>query len=268
MTGRRPTILKLGGSAITDKSQDLKPNLVTIHRAIDSLVGFKDRLVLLHGGGSFAHPFATRAHVQDGYKSKTQFHGLMETELYLDQLSRIVQVALMQRGIGFAPLRPMSYLETNKGRISRVFFNPVEDALDLGLIPLSHGDVVFDSQIGFSIVSADQLASLFAVRLKALRVLFGSDVDGVYTSDPKRADDASLVKEVTMENYQKVRKGLDKGSSRDATGGMLNKFDESLRLARTGCESIIFNLKRAESLELLLSGRVEEVACTRFRAWK
>src|SRR3989442_5161875 len=147
-------VLKLGGSAITDKSRKLTPDLVTIHRSADQIAKYKRLMILLHGGGSFAHPFAERGNLAKGFKDRSQFKALDETELYLDQLSRIIQVALLQRNVGFVPFRPMSYMETSQGNLSRAFLHPITDALRLGLVPLSHGDVVMDSKIGFSIVSA------------------------------------------------------------------------------------------------------------------
>ncbi len=90
------TILKLGGSAITDKTRELTPNLDSIHRSADQIAKFKHPLILLHGGGSFAHPFASKADLQGGYTSRSQLKAFTETELYLEQLSRILIVILFQ----------------------------------------------------------------------------------------------------------------------------------------------------------------------------
>jgi isopentenyl phosphate kinase len=262
------TILKLGGSAITDKSRELTPDLVTVHRSADQISRFKRPLILLHGGGSFAHPFAKRGNLAKGFRNKSQFKSLVETELYLDQLSRILQVALLQRNVGFVPFMPMSYIETNRGNLSKAFLDPVMNALSIGLVPLSHGDVVMDSKVGFSVISADRLASLFALRLRASKVLFGSDVDGIHTADPKRSKNARLVTEVNKNNYRRIRGMIGTNVSGDATGGMMTKFLEALKLAKNGCESYIFNLRQEGMLEALLSGRNLELECTRFEAWR
>jgi isopentenyl phosphate kinase len=262
------TILKLGGSAITDKSRELTPDLVTIHRSADQIAKYRRPLILLHGGGSFAHPFAKRGNLAKGFRNKSQFKSLDETELYLDQLSRIVQVALLQRNVGFVPFRPMSYVETKRGNLSKAFLNPIKNALEIGLVPLSHGDVVMDSKVGFSIVSADRLASLFALKLKATKVLFGSDVDGIHTADPKGSKKARLVKEVNRKNYREILAMLGSNAPGDATGGMRTKFLEALKLAKNGCESYIFNLRQEGMLDALLSSKSEELECTRFDAWR
>jgi len=261
------TILKLGGSAITDKSRELTPDLVTVHRSADQIARYRRPLILLHGGGSFAHPFAKRGNLAKGFRNPSQFKSLDETQLYLDQLSRIIQVALLQRSVGFVPFRPMSYVETRQGNISKAFLDPITNALNIGLVPLSHGDVVMDSKIGFSIVSADRLASLFALKLRASKVLFGSDVDGIYDADPKKSKKARLVTEVNQKNYRKIRPMLGSSASGDVTGGMMTKYSEALNLAKNGCESYIFNLREEAILEALLLGRGQRVECTRFVPW-
>src|SRR5437870_12030080 len=104
------TVLKLGGSAITDKSRKLTPDLVTIHRSADQIAKSKRLMILLHGGGSFAHPFAKRGNLAKWFKERSQFKALEEMEHYLDQLSRIIHVALLQWNVGLVPSRHWSYL--------------------------------------------------------------------------------------------------------------------------------------------------------------
>ena len=50
----RLTILKIGGSVITDKSKILKPNISSMKNISKILKKF-DRVILVHGAGSFGH---------------------------------------------------------------------------------------------------------------------------------------------------------------------------------------------------------------------
>jgi len=52
------------------------------------------------------------------------------------------------------------------------------------------------------------------------------------------------------------------------TGGMLAKFSQAVILAKNGCESYIFNLRREGMLEALLSGKSQGLECTRFETWR
>lgn len=259
-------VVKLGGSAITDKSRDCTPNLELIHEAAGEVNDYNRPMILLHGGGSYAHPFVTRAGLQKGYKGKYQLSSVSETELHLDELTRIIGVSLLLRGKAFVPIKPMSFLTLKAGRIAGCFLEPIIDALRLGFVPLIHGDVAFDKSKGYGIVSADRIASLLAEKLNVSKVLFGCDVDGVYTRNPKISRGSRLLEEVTSRNYRAVLKSFPKerGVS-DATGGMKGKVLEAIRLARLGTECYIFNLKREFALRDLL----QEFSSpgTRFPPW-
>ena len=260
-----PLVVKLGGSAITDKSRLCTPKVEVIHRAIDEIATYRKPLILLHGGGSFAHPFITRAMINNRFRGRSEQSRVSEIELNLDQLTRILGVALQLRQRAFVPMLPMSFLTLMKGEVRRHFLHPVNVALDSGLIPLIHGDLAMDERGGCGIISADRIASLLGKELGVSRVLFGCDVEGVYTGDPKGSEMAALIPRVERRNSAQVLKGLS-SSLGDATGGMLGKVREALRLAKGGYESYIFKLDGKLNLRELLNGSVS--IGTRFVPWR
>ena len=246
-----PVVVKLGGSAITDKTKTSTPRLEVIHNAIDEIASYRGQLILLHGGGSFAHPFVSKAGLRNGFKQESQLASVSDIELNLDQLTRIIGVGLLLQNRPFVPLSPMSFMTLRGGRVSRSFLDPVTAALRLGLIPLIHGDLAFDEVRGCGIVSADRIASLLGEKIGISKVLFGSDVDGLYNSNPKTSSKAKLIGRVDRSNYSEVFRGL-KPSSGDVTGGMRGKTLEALSLAKHGCESYIFNLTKPGNLRRFL----------------
>ena len=260
-----PVVVKLGGSAITDKSRTSTARLEVIHNAIREIASYSGQLVLLHGGGSFAHSFVSKAALRDGFSQKSQLASVSEIELNLDQLSRIIGVGLLLRHRPFVPLAPMSFMTLRKGDVGRSFLDPITAALRLGLIPLIHGDIAFDETRGCGIVSADRIASLLGEKIGTSRVLFGCDVDGLYNENPKSSSKAELIVEVNRRNYIQVLKGL-KPTNDDVTGGMRGKALEALRLAKHGCESYIFNLTESGNLGSLLRG--SSSIGTRFVPWR
>ena len=260
-----PVVVKLGGSAITDKSRTSTARLEVIHNAIREIASYSGQLVLLHGGGSFAHSFVSKAALRDGFSQKSQLASVSEIELNLDQLSRIIGVGLLLRHRPFVPLAPMSFMTLRKGDVGRSFLDPITAALRLGLIPLIHGDIAFDETRGCGIVSADRIASLLGEKIGTSRVLFGCDVDGLYNGNPKSSSKAELIVEVNRSNYIRVLKGL-KPTSDDVTGGMRGKVLQALRLAKQGCESYIFNLTESGNLGSLLRG--SSSIGTRFVPWR
>ncbi len=259
------TVVKLGGSAITNKSKDCTPNIPVIQHAIEQLARYKPPVILLHGGGSFAHPLVTRSKLNIGFVEETQAIAVSETELNLDQLTRIIGASLLLNKKPFVPLHPMAFVTMRDGRVNRCFLDPIRKSLKLGLTPLVHGDLAFDETRGWGVLSADKLATLFGTRLRVDRVLFGCDVDGVYSRNPKMSNEAELMTEITSSNGSSLIRNLGREPSDDASGGMLGKATEALQIARRGKESIVFNLKRRNALSDVLDGRW--TVCTRFVPW-
>ena len=261
----RVTILKLGGSAITDKAKDCTPDIPTIQHAGDQLADYRLPLVLIHGGGSYAHPFVTRSGVGGGLRDRSQLRSISETEFYLGQLTRIIYSSLLWRNMNPVPLHPMSFATLDKGDVKKILLDPIRNSLGAGLIPLLHGDLVFDESRGIGVLSGDRIASLIGSKLGASRVLFGCDVDGVYSANPKRFPIATLIPEVNSENFRSVLSD-SRSPSTDATGGMGEKVKQALRLARDGCECYIFNLREKNALRRILER--DGAIGTRFVPWK
>ena len=258
------TILKLGGSAITDKTSKCTPNIPVIQHVADQLSDYKGPLILIHGGGSYAHPFVTASKLTNGLRNKNQLHSVSETELYLGQLTRIVYASLLRRGVFCVPLHPMSLATMENGTVEEFPLEQIRRALKAGLVPLLHGDLVFDKSRGIAVLSGDKIASMLGLGLGNTRVLFGCDVDGVYPTNPKTEQDAAIISEVNPQNSsQAVR--ASKSPSRDATGGMEAKVREALSLAKAGRECYVFNLRERNALRKVLSG-AEKIG-TRFVPW-
>jgi isopentenyl phosphate kinase len=258
------TILKLGGSAITDKARECTPDIPAIQHIADQLRDYDLPLILVHGGGSYAHPLVTRSGLGMGLRDRSQLRSVSETEFYLSQLTRIICASLLLRNKLAVPFHPMSFVTFDKGKMKRIMLGPIRKALRAGLIPLLHGDLVFDDSHGIGVLSGDRLASLIGPRLGASRVLLGCDVDGVYSEDPKTIPNATLIPEVTRENFRLALEA-SRSPSGDATGGMGAKVREAIRIAKNGCECYIFNLREKNALKGLL-GR-DMIMGTRFVPW-
>ena len=258
------TVLKLGGSAITDKARECTPDIPTIQHVADQLGDHVPPLILVHGGGSYAHPFVTGSGIARGLQDRSQLRSVSETEFYLSQLTRIICASLLLQNKLPVPFHPMSFAIFDKGKVKGILLDPIRKALSVGLIPLLHGDLVLDKSLGIAVLSGDRIASLVAPKLGASRVLFGCDVNGVYSENPKDFPNATLIPEVTSENFHLVL-NASRSPSGDATGGMASKVREAIRLARSGCECHIFNLREKNALRRLLESDVS--AGTKFVPW-
>lgn len=258
------TILKLGGSAITDKTRTCTPDIRAIQHVADQLSGYRDPLILIHGGGSFAHPFVTGSGLTNGLRNHTQLRSVSETEFYLGQLTRIVYASLFIRGVFCVPLHPLSLVTMDDGVLDHFPLDQIREALEAGFVPLLHGDLVFDKSKGIGILSGDRIATVLGIGLGNTRVLFGCDVDGVYPRNPKTGHDGAVISEVNSQNFSEAERA-SRSPSRDATGGMGAKIREALSLAKAGHECYIFNLKQRNALGKILSGTI--TIGTRFVPW-
>src|SRR5713101_9330761 len=147
------TILKLGGSAITDKARECTPDIPTIQKIADQLRDYDLQLLLIHGGGSYAHPFVAKSGLEKGLRDRSQLRSISETEFYLGQLTRIICASLLLRNILPVPLHPMSLATLDRGEVKKILLDPIRNSLGARLIPLLHGDLVFDESQGIGVLS-------------------------------------------------------------------------------------------------------------------
>lgn len=255
-----PIIIKLGGSVITDKRREFVANLGMIERISREIAKIRAKMILIHGAGSFGHPIVKKHKLHLGYK-KSQLGALSETKSRLIDLDKILIRRLRKHGVPVVPFMPSSFMLASGGRIIRADLQPLRALSELGVVPLLCGDIVPDVKMGFSVISGDQIAIYLAERMKAHLVIFGCDVDGVYSADPKKNPNATLIEVVTPSSFRNLLQIVSEPAMPDVTGGMLGKIRESLRLVEKGIDVVIMNLTRPEDLVKLVEGK--KVSCTR-----
>ncbi len=112
--------------------------------------------------------------------------------------------------------------------------------LDSGTVPVMYGDAVLDSVLGFTILSGDQLAVRLATDLGAAKLIFGVDVDGVYTANPKMAKGAKLIERLSLSQVKGIIR-IGEAVSTDVTGGMLGKINEAQAAVEAGVSVQLVN---------------------------
>lgn len=252
----RPLIVKLGGSVITDKRRRFAVKLASLRRLARELVAAKDPLVVVHGGGSYGHPLASKYKIVGGFKNEEQLMGLSLTHRAMEKLNAHVIEALHKAGLPAIAIQPSACSVVIDGRIARMELAPLRKLLELGIIPVLYGDAMPDLSKGMNILSGDQLAVHLARELKASRVILGVDVDGVYTADPKVHKNAELMRMITPAGWREVAKSIGRAGGSDVTGGMANKVEELLTLTESGIEAEIVNAAKPGILKrAMLGGR-------------
>ncbi len=248
-----PLIVKLGGSVITDKHTPFRVRRKVVKRLAHELKSARGPLVLIHGGGSFGHPLASKYGIANGYRSKTQLMGLSLTHGAMEQLNVEVVGALQKAGLPAMGVQPSSCVVVDGGRIRHMELVPVRKLLELGMVPVLYGDAVPDISQGMSILSGDQIASYLARELRASRVIMGVDVDGVYRKGRKSSKRVEIIRRITPDD-EKLLSSLGTAGKGDVTGGMRNKVRELLEAAKEGIEAEIVNASKPGVLERAIRG--------------
>jgi isopentenyl phosphate kinase len=262
----KPLIIKLGGSLITNKNEAFSARESLIDNLCLEISKIKRKVVVVHGAGSFGHPTAKKYNLHLGFKNEEQLKGFIETKKNLQVLNKMVVEYLVKHNALALAFPPSTFILAENKKIKGISIKPLLYALKLGFTPVLHGDIVFDEALGFSIISGDQIIAKLAPKINAEKIIFGCDVDGVFTSDPKKDPEAKLIPLINSENFKTVLKMIKQLEVADVTGGMKGKLIECLNLAKKGIESIIINLTKPENLNNFLNGM--PVPCTRFTPFK
>jgi isopentenyl phosphate kinase len=82
-------------------------------------------------------------------------------------------------GIPAIGIHPLSLCLTESGRLIKLEYRPITMMVQLGMVPVLHGDVVMDTKKGTAILSGDQLLTSLARTFHFKRVGVATDVSGV-----------------------------------------------------------------------------------------
>ena len=250
-------LIKLGGSVITDKSQYKKFNKEQASRLCWEIAESERMSIVVHGAGSYGHVLAKRYAIQDGLVDYGQVAPAAMVHHDAMELGLLLTSELMAAGIPAASVPPGSCFVMEDGRIVVTDDEAIRRLAHMGIMPVTFGDVVMDRKKGFAIVSGDQMMEVMAGIFNPDRVVFVSDIDGLFDSNPKTNPDAKLIPVVTPELLGTVSAEDDVA---DVTGGVRGKMEAMLRMCAPGRDCVLVNGTVPGRLLSLLRG--EEVTCT------
>ncbi len=171
MTSHTPlTILKIGGSVITDR-KDERPRLrgrrlARIAREIaEGWRPGESRLIIIHGAGSFGHPIVKRTGIDRGVSDGPQRIAMGETQRLQNELSTHVARHLLRVGVPAFPCQPSASAVMEAGDLVSLDTEALEGLLETGLVPILNGVPAYDRVQGCSILSGDQIAGFLYRRL-------------------------------------------------------------------------------------------------------
>lgn len=117
--------------------------------------------------------------------------------------------------------------------------NSVGTLLDLGVVPIfNENDAVSTAEIGSAFGDNDRMAAMVASKVDADLLIILSDINGIYTADPKKDTSAVLLSEIEKVD-QTILSYAGGAGSTFSTGGMKTKLIASQIASKAGCASII-----------------------------
>ena len=252
-------IIKLGGSVITRKGEYATLNSTVMENVARELSEYRgvDPLVIVHGAGSFGHILAKQYSLKHPVRDEKLPMGIALVQRDVRKLNLLVMEQLINSGLPVVSIPPALCAELDDGDLVWFDSDLIRRYLDLGMIPVTFGDVVPDRTRGVSILSGDtimeQLVEDFAVR----KSVFVLDVDGFYDRPPSE-DGAKLYKELRGEDLDRILRtepvsSKDISDVVDITGSIRGKMESAVRIAGSGTDTFLVNGHERTRLSSILN---------------
>ena len=220
------TVLKLGGSLVTEKHSPETVDEAALSDALDAVAasleeGSVERLVLVHGGGSFGHHHAAERGVSAS-EGTSDARDAVAIHDAMGRLNATVVEGLHDRGVEALPVRPLSLASRDAAGDLDLPTGSVERMLGEGFCPVLHGDGVVQTGAGVTILSGDEVVVSLARSLSVDRVGLCSTVPGVLDSEGEVV--------ARVDRFADVEAALGGSDATDVTGGMAGKVRTLLGL--------------------------------------
>jgi len=232
-------VIKYGGSAMID--EELKKNVVE-DLALLKIVGFKP--IVVHGGGKEINRWVDKLGIKN-----TFVNGLRVTdeltmeiaEMVLSKLNKELVQIMESNGVKAVGIsgKDGGTIKVNKrfvndldiglvGKIKKIDTSLLNTLLDNDFTPII-SPIGLDDQFQEYNINADDVACAVATAVKAEKLVFLTDIEGV-CRDPK--DSSTLISELTV---TEAKEFLDSGN---AGGGMLPKLINCIDAVENGVSRV------------------------------
>ena len=226
-------LIKLGGSVVTFKDKPLTANTEAIDGISKALSRVDIPMVIVHGGGSFGHYWSMQYDMHTK-PAKYGAHGVSVVHESMIALNQIIVNSMMRFGLNPYGLQPSVFSSAHRPVTAKI--RNLFSIAKSNIIPVTFGDVVHVNGAKYSILSGDSLMTIIAKVLKPSRVVFATNVDGIYRDLGSR----KLVLELSARDVGKAIK-VAKSPISDVTGGMQRKITEAFKIASSGMDVMMVN---------------------------
>ena len=244
----RRAVLKVGSSLLAADGTGLDPDHVLGLARFVAASHAAGREVVIVSSGAVA---AGRTIVS----RQPRFGAAMAERQALAALGQVQMIALWQRLVE----RPAAQILLthddlrNRRRYLKARMTLME-LLRVGALPIvNENDTVAVDELRLG--DNDNLAAIVAALADADLLLIATDIDGLYTANPRV--DAQAEPILQLPNITKAAMDMAGGAgSASGTGGMRTKLEAAIKAAKAGIETIVFNGTNAATVSLLAEGRL------------
>ncbi|MDE5597882.1 MAG: glutamate 5-kinase, partial [Lachnospiraceae bacterium] len=132
--------------------------------------------------------------------------------------------------------------------------NTFAELFKLGVIPIvNENDTVATYEI--EIGDNDTLSAIVASLVKADLLILLSDIDGLYTDDPRKNPQAEYIEVVDELTEELMEMGKASTGSDSGTGGMNTKLQAARIAHNTGVDMVIANSRDIKVIHRILDGQ-------------
>ncbi|MGI0029885.1 MAG: isopentenyl phosphate kinase [Nitrososphaera sp.] len=238
-------LIKLGGSVVTFKETPLAANINAIENISKSLSQLAVPMIVVHGGGSFGHYWSVEYKMHAKPASYDE-HGVSIVHESMVALNQIIVNSMIKVGLNPYGISPSVFTSGHEPIFGKI--RQMHAMARAKMIPVTFGDVVHVGGSKYSILSGDALMTTLAIALRPSKVIFATNVDGLYQD----LQSMELVREIDAAGRKKIE--FPKGVIADVTGGMQRKITEAFKIASYGIDVLMVNGLRPERIAQAVEG--------------
>ncbi len=225
-------IIKFGGSIITDKSsRELMIHSVLLDDIAKELYQYivenpLRQFIIIHGAGGPGHHLAHTYDLFHGTNhDPVKIRAVCETRLVNQKLNTAICDTFLKNNIPVIPAHTGALITQENKKIITCNIPIIQSILASKCIPVLYGDMVHDTLLEYSVCSGDTSAAYLAQNLPVKKVLFATDVDGVFNKDPHTFPDAQLIPDISLRDiFNDTSISIEKSHNTDVTGGLKGKL--------------------------------------------
>lgn len=247
---KKRIVIKIGSSSIThEKTGEINLGKIEkLVRQIADLKGEGREVVLVSSGAIAAGRHTFKQDERPSTLAKKQaFAAVGQAKLMMIYQRIFAEYNIIASQI----LMTKSTITDSEARVNA--HNTFLELLNLGSVPIvNENDTIATDEI--KVGDNDTLSAIVASLVDADLLILLSDIDGLYTDDPRKNTEAKFIEEVEQIDDKILALGKDT-SSNVGTGGMNTKLHAAIISTYSGADMLIANANRLENIADIIAGK-------------